>query len=201
MIGEIFGRLTVASSAPRKNGRDMWLCKCTCGGMPVVVGKNLRLGISRSCGCARIETLRVHGMSSMPEYSVWKSMKYRCGNPKSKLYKNYGGRGIQVDPRWSNSFEAFIADMGERPSPLHSIDRLDNDGPYGPGNCRWATRTEQQRNRRACRRVVRSDGMTFPTIVDAAEASGVSPSTILGACKGRNRSAAGYAWGYADAAA
>lgn len=89
-----------------------------------------------------------HGMTKTPEYRAWASMRQRCANPKSARYDNYGGRGISVCDRWQ-SFEAFFADMGPRPTSEHSIDRIDNDGNYEPGNCHWATRSEQQQNKRA----------------------------------------------------
>lgn len=86
-----------------------------------------------------------------PEYVAWQSMKSRCGNPQAQNYRHYGGRGIEVCQRWQESFEAFLADMGERPSPKHSLDRIDNDGNYEPGNCRWATQKTQLTNRRTGR--------------------------------------------------
>jgi hypothetical protein len=87
----------------------------------------------------------------MREYKIWASMKQRCLNPNQKGYLNYGGRGVRVCTRWCDSFEAFLADLGRRPSPRHQLDRIDNDGDYEPGNVRWALRAVQNRNRRGNR--------------------------------------------------
>ena len=89
-----------------------------------------------------------HGMTKSPEFYIWRTMKARCGNPKSQSYKHYGGRGIKVCDRWTESFSNFLSDMGERPNPELQIDRINNDGDYTPSNCRWATRSEQQLNKR-----------------------------------------------------
>lgn len=90
--------------------------------------------------------LRYPGFSLLPEYGIWRTMKARCQNPKLRQFTNYGGRGITVCERWQK-FDSFYADMGPRPSPLHSIDRRDNDGNYEPLNCRWATRAQQAATR------------------------------------------------------
>jgi hypothetical protein len=99
------------------------------------------------CTCGRHSHREYSGGRRSPEYSAWVNARYRCNNPAAPAYADYGGRGISVDSRW-DSFEAFLADMGRRPGPEYSLDRIDNDGDYAPGNVRWATRTEQLSNRR-----------------------------------------------------
>ena len=89
-----------------------------------------------------------HGMTKTPEYNSWRGMKNRCFNPNYQHYSHYGSRGITVCDRWKNSFQNFLADMGSRPTAKHSLDRIDNDGDYCPGNCRWATKAEQENNKR-----------------------------------------------------
>jgi hypothetical protein len=116
-----------------------------------------------------------HGLHRAPENAIWREMKQRCTNPKSRKYPRYGGRGIRVCPAW-DLFEQFYADMGPRPSPAHSIDRTDNDGNYEPGNCRWRTRSEQQRNRRN-NHLLTYQGKT-QTIAAWAEETGLRPMTL-----------------------
>lgn len=111
-----------------------------------------------------------------PEYKVWEGIRERCHNPNSKDYPRYGGRGITVCPQWLSSFSTFLADMGHRPSAQHSIERRENDGPYSPGNCKWATRAEQSRNRRT-NHFVEVNGVRM-CVTDAAIAHGMSPDVV-----------------------
>lgn len=132
----------------------------------------------RSCGCAKGEHIRqsitIHGMSGTGIYEVWSGMRKRCLNPADNLYPYYGGRGITICERWS-SFAAFLHDMGPRPAGL-SLDRKDNDGPYSPDNCRWATRSQQSRNKRDTVMVVYR-GVHMP-LAEAAEHAGLSSKLI-----------------------
>lgn len=157
LMGQTFGRLTVVGRAPRnRQGRAQWHCRCVCGGETTVRSDVLRRGRSASCGCMKREIVAalhtVHGHagrgSEHPLYWVWMGMKERCRNPRNDRYAYYGGRGIVVCERWA-SFEHFLSDMGERPGAGYSLDRIDNDGNYEPGNVRWATGKQQAANRQA----------------------------------------------------
>ena len=134
----------VVVSFDRKEGYvSWWKCKCDCGTEKILQRSNITCGRTTSCGCNKYKT---HGKSFAPEYIAWAGMIQRCNNPKAPHYFNYGERGITVCDRWLHSFEDFYADMGDRPSDGHSIERKDVNGNYEPSNCVWATRFEQQRN-------------------------------------------------------
>lgn len=206
LSGVRFGRLTAlhrVGSGP--DGSSSWRCRCDCGVEKIFRAGNLRSGKTLSCGCLKRDRLVAqsvtHGGARVgkhePEFDIWQSMKGRCEIPGVTGYKHYGARGISVCPSWSQSYAAFLKDMGRRPSPKHSIDRINNDGNYEPGNCRWATFGEQARNRRTSRRVERSDGTVFRTIRDAANSVGADPSTIAEACR-VGRVSFGWKWRFAD---
>lgn len=155
--GQRFGRWLVMEQGPKQKDRTTWLCQCDCGIVRVVRYSSLRRGDSVSCGCFAEELKVKHGKDSpgiySPEYYTWSAMIQRCTNPKTTGYHNYGGRGISVCQEWKDSFMAFFKHMGNRPTPQHSIDRINNDGNYEPQNVQWATRREQNLNTRRSSRL------------------------------------------------
>ena len=158
LTGHQYGRLTVIRRAGHRGKKVIWLCSCKCGGEARPTSANLRNGTTKSCGCLQIETAAaaarkrstVHGHNptgkASPTYNSWHSMRARCTRASHKSYPNYGGRGITVCDRW-REFANFLSDMGERPDGM-TLDRIDNDGNYEPLNCRWATASQQQQNKR-----------------------------------------------------
>ena len=146
VTNQVFARLTIINRAPNRYSYVEWHCRCKCGNAITVRGSHLLSGNTRSCGCLQKDSVSTHGRSRTPEWKAWHSMRQRCTNPNNKKFKNYGGRNIIVCKQWSR-FERFLADMGNRPSSKHSLDRRDNNGNYEPSNCRWATSVQQNRNR------------------------------------------------------
>lgn len=154
--GEPYRRPTTDGKPHPGGVQRQALVECVCGERRLVPFHILRAGKSRHCGCmvsALITVMKTtHGMSHTSEYKSWASLKERCSNPNGQDWPDYGGRGITVCDRWRDSFEAFFADMGRKPTPKHSIDRIDVDGNYEPGNCRWADAVTQANNKRPRKR-------------------------------------------------
>lgn len=154
LTGQRFGRLTVLKRAGSKNRQSAWLCKCDCGTEKVITSSNLKTN-TISCGCYQKEVAKesntIHGKAHTALAYVWNSMKQRCFNPNNKAYKNYGGRGITVCAEWKTSFQSFCDYVSALPhfgEKGYTLDRINNDGNYEPGNVKWSTRTEQNNNRR-----------------------------------------------------
>lgn len=164
LTGQKYGRLTVVERAGKTvhGEHAKWICQCECGSVTTVIGKNLRIGTTTSCGCVHKEHMsqvgranRTHGKSRTRLYKVWCGMTGRCYDPSKPYYKWYGGRGIKVCDEWRNDFQSFYdwaMANGYDPNALHgecTIDRIDSDGNYEPSNCRWVSMAEQSRNKRS----------------------------------------------------
>jgi hypothetical protein len=198
ITGGIFGRLTVTGRAESKNQERRWVARCSCGAEVIVSTHALRGGNTKSCGCLKLDLARArirelgksaltHGLSYGPEYRVWQTMRLRCHVPTNPAFKDYGARGITVCARWLNDVRAFVGDVGPKPTARHEIDRKDNDGGYwcgksecpdcGPAgracNVRWATRSQNCRNRRS-NKMVTYRGETKP-LTEWIEALGLAP--------------------------
>lgn len=180
LTDQTFGRLTVLGNARHPKNGVFYFCRCVCGKHKAVWRFNLIGGKIVSCGCNKGEKasrrLRTHGMSKSAEYNSWRGIKERCGNPSHVRYAHYGGRGIVMCERWLNSFENFLADMGPRPSPSHTIERIDNDKSYSPENCRWASLKEQANNKSSSR-LLTFQGETH-TIEQWLEITGLPRTTL-----------------------
>ena len=194
LTGRRFGRLVVTEKMESdKHGSPKWLCVCDCGASKIVTGPHLRNGVTKSCGCLRRETVgarsaeiarrighdnKKHGMRGTRLYNIWRGVKARCLNPNSKYYDRYGGRGITIHQEWVDSFEVFMEwSMANGYRDDLTLDRKDNDGPYSPANCRWATMKEQANNRRS-NRLVTFNGQT-KTVAQWAAEKGVNRDMIL----------------------
>jgi len=176
ITGNRYGRWTVLSYIGKNKKRHVWLCRCDCGKEKVIYSGHLKNGATKSCGCLHKEIISTHKQTKTKEYRAWATIKRKCLNSKDKRYPDYGGRGITVCDRWLNSFENFIEDMGMKPTPIHSIDRINNNGNYEPSNCRWATPKEQARNTRF-NRTIEYKGDTM-CISEIAEKYGMSHLTL-----------------------
>jgi hypothetical protein len=176
LTGQRFGRLTVVGYVGNNNANSQWLCKCDCGKSTTLATSALlrKDKPQKSCGCGMVQ--RKHGMSGTPEHHAWRSMYQRCNNPNNPQYSLYGGRGISVCPRWRESFENFLADMGPRPGDNYSVDRIDNNKGYSPDNCRWANDLEQSNNTRHNRRIT-YNGKTH-TLTEWSRITGISKSGL-----------------------
>lgn len=184
LTGQRFGRLAavcISGSDPITRAM-MWECRCDCGRTVTTRTASLTTGKTKSCGCLHRDAVRIsghmattHGHTSKrtwrttsPEYATWARIKRRCANPNDSRYAYYGGRGIAVCERWLKSFECFLADMGPRPSQVHSIERRDSNKGYSPDNCCWAVKRDQANNTRKTIWMTWR-GQTWPMSILAAE--------------------------------
>lgn len=176
LTGQTFGRLTVISYfGKEKNGHHKWKCVCECGLEKNIQSHKLINGETKSCGCLRKEIITKHNRWGEPEYRAWSKMLDRCNNNKSKEYKDYGGRGINVCDKWLK-FNGFFEDMGEKPNGT-SIDRINNNGNYCKENCRWATNKEQQNNKRNNINITYKN--RTQTLAQWSRESGIGRSTLI----------------------
>lgn len=175
LTGRRFGRLVVIGRAANSPaGAVRWYCQCDCGKTTTTHGDSLRRGASVACGCFKLDQSTRHGMSRTPTHISWSSMIQRIDDSNHPQWKRWGGRGIKVCERW-RLFENFLSDMGEKPEGK-SLDRINNEGDYEPGNCRWADVKTQQRNRRDSR-LITYNGETH-CMTEWAARIGISPTSL-----------------------
>jgi hypothetical protein len=148
LIGKKFNHLTILKfDTPGLHGRTRFLCQCDCGNMTTVQWNNIQSNSIKSCGCYHIQRSTVHGKCGTQVYRCWRNMKERCLNPNNTEYVNYGGRGITIYEPWIHSFEKWYSYVGEPPTAKHTLNRIDNNKGYEPGNVQWATQKEQANNK------------------------------------------------------
>lgn len=183
ITGQTFKYLTAIKPVGSGKGGVVWECRCKCGKTTNATAKNLRSGNTKSCGCLNSERLiarnkagALHGMTGTPTWATWDNMIQRCTNPNHKSYKRYGDRGIEVCPAWRNDFLTFYKDMGERPAGM-TLERIDNDKGYEPGNCRWASPLEQANNRR--NNISLTVGGVTDTLANWSRKTGIGQKTIM----------------------
>ena len=171
LTGQTFGRWRVVRKAPVMSHGAMWICECQCGSVKSVTAASLRRGESTSCGCSVVNAVGARH----PLYNTWQAVMRRCYRPSARGFDRYGGRGITVCERWY-SLPNFIADMGPKPTPEHTVDRIDSKGNYEPSNCRWASPIEQGRNKQN-NRILEINGVRR-CIAEWSEISGIGPNTV-----------------------
>lgn len=183
LTGRRIGRLLVKRRfdvCVKPGQQSKWLCVCDCGSDVVVLGGNLHKGDTKSCGCYKSERTSeiktTHGLCHTPEYRIWNNIRRRCLDPRVPHYAEYGARGITVCDRWRESFANFYADMGAKPFASATVERKNNNGPYSPENCVWATRREQANNTRRNRHITFHGRMQ--TLAQWAREVGMRPGTL-----------------------
>lgn len=183
LVGDVFGRWTLLEYIGVTKSEHRWRCLCVCGKEKSVQIRDIISGRSNSCGCLRVEKLvkmlTTHGHGGKKrssEYNSWKQMRVRCSNPNDEFWMDYGGRGIKICDRWMESFSNFLEDMGEKPSKIHSLDRIDVNGNYEKSNCKWSTPVEQANNKRKTIKI-EHNGVTLGS-AQWAKANGISKQAV-----------------------
>jgi hypothetical protein len=176
LTGQRYGRLVAVRRVQSLAGHARWLWRCDCGGERIALATNVKTGDTTSCGCANLERITTHGEAGTRTYRAWLGMKARAKGSGTWNKKYYQDRGITVCARWVKSFQSFFADMGECPAG-QTLERIDNEGGYEPGNCKWATQSEQMANTRRTRRVI-VDGVEM-CLLHACKKLGVRYRTAM----------------------